>query len=91
MASVPHPLIRRIVSVPVLILATGAGIALTPLALLVLGLIDLVTGPRRMRRVRTWLLAVTALLIECGGVIAAGWHWLRHGLVHRFRYVGDRP
>lgn len=78
MASVPHPLIRRIVSVPVLILATGAGIALTPLALLVLGLIDLVTGPRRMRRVRTWLLAVTALLIECGGVIAAGWHWLRH-------------
>ncbi len=78
MATVPRPLIRRSISIPTVV-GAALGIAVLTIPVIpVLALIDLVTGPRTMRRTRAWLLVGAAVFTELAGVSSAAWVRIRH-------------
>ena len=63
MAELPRPALRRPLSITVVSLAFFVSVALTPIVLPILAVIDLVTDAR-LRRTRIWLLYVSVLANE---------------------------
>ncbi len=60
-------------------------IVVSPAVIPVLALIDLVTGPRKMRRTRLWLLVIGSALTEFGGA------WLGNIALLRYGWRRDNP
>ena len=80
-ASLPRTSIRRPVSFLVATTVSLLVIALTPVALPLLYLIDLLTGRPRGKRSRVWLLIGASIGFELSGVLGSGilWVWYLGG------------
>ncbi len=74
-----HRLARRLVIVPVAILAAVIGVALSPLLLIGAAATDLVRGGQRWRRVRLVVLIVGALVVEMLGLVGSFVVWIITG------------
>ena len=77
-ASIPRAAVRRPTSYLVATVASLLFMVLTPVAVPVLYLVDLVTGRPRGKRVRVWMLVGATIWFEYLGVFGATYLWLRH-------------
>lgn len=68
---------RRVISIPLFLLATVAVLALTPLIFGAGLVIDLLLR-RRLATLRAWAMVDVFFLCETGGIIASAFIWLRH-------------
>ena len=83
-AALPRPVVRRTISVAAVLLATAGILVASPLALPLLGLVDLLR-PGPAWRTRTWCLVAGALVNEVAGVTLAA------AMTLRFLGRNDRP
>ncbi len=79
MSSLPPKPVRRAITLPALTFGILIAIVVSPVVVPVLILIDLVTGPRRMRRTRFWLLVIGSALTEFGGACLGNIALVRYG------------
>jgi 1-acyl-sn-glycerol-3-phosphate acyltransferase len=77
-----HTVLRRLVTIPTALLLLVVIGALTPVAVVISGLLALRPGGRG-RVMRITLFAVVYLISETVGMIGAGWLWVRAGLGSR--------
>ncbi|MDG2025601.1 MAG: lysophospholipid acyltransferase family protein [Acidimicrobiales bacterium] len=77
MAAPPRPLIRRPISITILTIAVSVSVALTPIVVPVLAIVDTITR-QAFRRSRGWMLYVGVLVNEAGSLASAAalitWH-----------------
>ncbi len=85
MASVPRPLVRRLISIPGLTTAFVLGVVAGVVVVPVLGIIDQLRGDRRFRLARVWMLALGVAFTELFAAAWCGLLWLRFALGRRIR------
>ncbi len=87
-----HRLVRRLVIVPVALVAALLGVILSPLLLVAAAVADVARGRRRWPRVRLVLLIIGALIIETIGMIESLIIWIvtGFGLLGRARWRWHR-
>ncbi len=76
----PRPIVRRPITFTVVPVLAIAMTLLTPVAVIVLGLVDLATGHRHGRKVRVWLIFTCVLLNETVGALV--------GVLISIRFIG---
>jgi hypothetical protein len=74
-----HTVARRLVTIPAMLLLLAITIVLTPIAVVLGGLLGLRPGGR-YRIVRVTLFTLCSLAAETAGLLAAAWLWIRVGL-----------
>ncbi len=79
MSKLPPKHLRRAITGPGLALALLLAVVLSPLIIVLLIVIDLITGSRQLRRTRVWLLAMAAATAELGGAIYGNLATLLYG------------
>lgn len=77
-----HTVLRRFVTIPVVLLLLAVAIALTPIAV-VLGALAGLRPRGRARVARIALFTIVYLATEAAGLLAAVWLWIRAGLGRR--------
>lgn len=77
-ASIPRAAVRRPISYVVTTLTALLFMVLTPIAVPVLYLVDVVSGRPRGKRVRVWMLVGATIWFEYFGVFGATFLWIRY-------------
>jgi len=78
-SSLPSKHIRRAITIPVLALGLILAVAVSPVVVPILTLIDLVTGSKQLRRTRLWLLIIASAYAEWGGAFIGNMAMIRFG------------
>ena len=82
-STVPPTYLRRAITIPALFLGTLVLTVLSPVLLGLAAVVDLITGPRRFRNLRTGIFLIWLAWIETIAVFVAAIVWLRHlGRMH---------
>ncbi len=68
---------RRLISIPLAVLALPLLVALAPVALIVGSVLDLFGGRRALPTIRLWLFAIVFVTHEWVVTVYAGWLWIR--------------
>jgi len=77
-SSLPRPGVRRLISVPAILIGSVVLVALTPPFVLVLWLLDLAQRNPRGRLARLWMVVAGAVWVEAASVLGCTWLWVVH-------------